>query len=360
MTLTIQPTEPKNWMIYGAYGYTGKLIAHEAVKRGLRPTIGGRDRIKTQQLANELGLPSVCFDLQDTVAVSKHLSDVSLILNCAGPFSLTAKPLIDACLKSGTHYLDITGEIDVFEWVQSLKAEALEANVVLCPGVGFDVIPTDCVAAMLKSQLPDATHLALGFDSKSTFSPGTAKTSIEGIAQGGKIRRGGQIITVPLAYKIREIDFGNNSKSAMTIPWGDISTAYYSTGIPNVEVYVPSSEKMIKTSKRANYIRPLLRTKWVQNLLKSYIGKRIKGPRESERASENAYVWGEATNAKGEKKTVRIVTSNGYDLTIQGSLAVVQHLLVLESIAGAYTPSKLMGTEFITQLAGSSSFHHDN
>ncbi|HLR18271.1 MAG TPA: saccharopine dehydrogenase NADP-binding domain-containing protein [Alcanivoracaceae bacterium] len=340
----------KKWMIYGANGYTGELIAREAVKRGLTPTLAGRNAEKLEPLGRELGLEVRIFSLDN---IGDQLSGHALVLHCAGPFSATAEPMMKACLAAKAHYLDITGEIAVFELAQRLNAQAKEAGVVLCPGVGFDVIPTDCVATALKEALPDATHLALGFDSRSGFSPGTAKTSVEGLAQGGKIRRHGIIQTVPLAYKVRRIDFGDGEKDAMTIPWGDVSTAYHSTGIPNIEVYIPGSPRLIKRAKRANYIRPVLGLGFVQNLIKSRMAKTITGPNEAQRASMPTYVWGEAKNAKGEVKTAHIRTANGYSLTITGSLAVATFLLEQAPTGGTYTPSTLIGKELVEQLPDS-------
>lgn len=207
-----------NWMIYGANGYTGELIAREAVRRGLEPVLAGRSRDKIEPLARELGLEARGFALDDVARASEQIKGHGLVLHCAGPFSATAKPMMDACLQAKTHYLDITGEISVFELAQSLDARARDAGVVICPGVGFDVIPTDCVAATLKAAMPDATHLSLGFDSRSGPSAGTAKTSIEGLAQGGKARENGRIVDVPLAHRVRRIDFGGGEKNAMTIP----------------------------------------------------------------------------------------------------------------------------------------------
>src|SRR5699024_9217086 len=265
----------------------------------------------------------------------------------------TAEPMMKACLAAKAHYLDITGEITVFELTQTLNAQAQESGVVLCPGVGFDVIPTDCMAAALKDAMPDATHLALGFDSRSGFSPGTAKTSVEGLAQGCKVRRNGIIDTVPLAYKVRSIDFGDGVKKAMTIPWGDVSTAYHTTGIPNIEVYLPGSPRFIKQVKRANLIRPMLGLGFVQKLIQARLAKTVIGPSEEQRASMPTYVWGEATNAKGEIKTARIRTANGYSLTITGSLAVATFLLEQSPAGGTYTPSVLMGKELVEQLPDS-------
>jgi len=342
-----------DWMIYGANGYTGELIAREAVRRGLRPVLAGRSREKVEALARELGLEARDFGLDDVTQAGRQVEGQSVVLNCAGPFSATASPMMEACLHAGAHYLDITGEIAVFEHAQSLDDRARAAGVVVCPGVGFDVIPTDCVAAALKAALPDATHLALGFDSRSGFSPGTAKTSVEGLAQGGKVRRDGRIVTVPLAYKVRRIDFGDGEKDAMTIPWGDVSTAFYTTGIPNIEVFVPGSPRMIARARRANYIRPLLGLSVVQQLIKARIARTVKGPGEEARARLSTFVWGEATNARGKKKTARIRTANGYSLTVTGSLAVIEHLMNNKLRGGAYTPSRLAGADLVTRLPGS-------
>lgn len=200
------------WILYGATGYTGGLIAREAARRGLAPVLAGRNGAEVGALAGELDLQHRVFPL-----TTPDLDGVGLVLHCAGPFSATGAPMMDACLAAGAHYLDITGEIDVFEQAWARDTQAKAAGVVLCPGAGFDVIPTDCVAAALKAALPGAVRLALGFDTRSGLSPGTAKTSIEGLALGGRVRRGGRIVHVPQAWKVRRIDFGDGEKTAMTI-----------------------------------------------------------------------------------------------------------------------------------------------
>ncbi|MBA2653152.1 MAG: saccharopine dehydrogenase NADP-binding domain-containing protein [Tatlockia sp.] len=341
-----------NWILYGANGYTGELIAREARARGLNPILAGRNLNKIKSLAKELGLVSRVFNLLNQQDLTKQFADVQLILNCAGPFSSTSLAMIKACILSGTHYLDITGEISVFEYAHSQNLAAERANIVLCPGVGFDVIPTDCLAAQLKQALPDAIYLALGFDSHSGFSPGTAKTAIEGLAQGGKARINGQIKTVPLAWKTRKIDFGRGEKLATTIPWGDVSTAYYTTGIANIEVYIPISKRKLSLLKKANYLRWFLGLSLIQNFLKSKAAEK-KGPDDEQLKNLNTYVWGEAKNSKGESKIARITTANGYALTITGSLAVVEHLLKNKVKSGYITPSQLMGADLIRKLPGS-------
>ena len=341
------------WMIYGANGYTGALIAREAKRRQLSPILAGRNEARLQALAAELGLEARVFGLEDPAALVERIGDCALVLNCAGPFSATAAPMMEACLAAGVHYLDITGEIAVLEMAQALGERARTAGIVLCPGVGFDVIPTDCVAAVLKRALPDATHLALGFDSRSGMSPGTAKTSIEGLAAGGRIRRDGRIVSVPLAWEVRRIDFGDGEKLAMTIPWGDVATAFHTTGIPNVRVFMPASPRMIARARRANLLRPLLALTWIRTWLQARIARTVTGPSDAQRRSMPTHVWGEATNATGERRTARIRTANGYSLTIDGALHVVDHVLARRPAAGAYTPAGLLGPTLIDQLPGS-------
>lgn len=343
----------KQWMIYGAYGYSGELTARAAKERGLSPVLAGRREDKLKSLADELGLDYRVFDLADVAKVTEQLRDIGAVTHCAGPFSATAEPMMKACIQAQTHYADITGEIEVFELANQLGGLAKAAGIVLCPGVGFDVIPTDCVAAALKAAMPDATELTLGFDSRSGFSPGTAKTSVEGMAQGNKVRENGEIKTKPMGKLVRKINFGDGEKTAMSIPWGDVSTAYHSTGIPNISVYIPMPPARIKQAQKLNYVKWLLKFGFVQNLMKKNAGK-VRGPSQEKRAKQITYVWGEAKNAAGDTKVARIKTANGYDVTWQGGILIPQKLLQDPPAEGGhYTPSLLMGAQFVETLEGS-------
>lgn len=346
----------RQWMIYGANGYAGRLLAREAVDQGMRPVLAGRKPCEIEALAAELGLQHRIFKLDERAAAQEALEDITVVAHCAGPFSATSQPMIDACLASRTHYLDITGEIDVFVEAHSRHAEAQAAGIVLCPGVGFDVIPTDCLAACLKQALPDADRLALGFDSRSGFSPGTAKTSVEGLKQGGKVRIDNEIRTVPLAYNSREIDFGDGTKCAVTIPWGDVATAWFTTGIDNIEVYIPMAPSAALRLRRLDWLRPLLGLAPVQAFLKHQVGRRVKGPNLDQRSNAPTYVWGEAKNPAGKTVVARISTANGYDVTVHGTLLAVRHLLAVEdATSGYFTPARLLGARCVEQLPGSGS-----
>ena len=177
------------------------------------------------------------------------------VLHCAGPFSRTAAPMADACLRAHVHYLDITGEIEVFEGMAARHEAAQRAGVTLLPGAGFDVVPSDCLAAHLHRRLPSATHLALGFQGSARLSRGTATTMVENLHRGGAVRRDGRIARVPAAWKTRVIDFGAGPVAAITIPWGDVATAYHTTGIPNVEVYMAAPASTRRFLKLAAPVR---------------------------------------------------------------------------------------------------------
>lgn len=340
-------------MVYGANGYSGELIAREAAARGMRPILAGRNAERISSLAGELGLEHRVFDLSTPEHVALALDGVDLVLHCAGPFSATSAPMIAACLDSGTHYLDITGEIAVFEHAHSRGVEAFTKNVVICPGVGFDVVPTDCIAVTLKKELPDADHLALAFESSSGLSPGTTKTAIEGLRAGGAVRRKGEIVAVPQAFDVRRIDCGNGEKQAMTIPWGDVSTAFHSTGIPNIEVYTTVPEHAPRVVKAANNLGWLWRRPRVINGLQSLAERFVEGPDAEARADLKTYVWGEVTNPEGVRKIARVQTANGYTVTVEAPLAIVAKLLKDSYDGGAYTPATLMGSDFVTKLPGS-------
>ncbi len=340
------------WMIYGANGYTGKLMAREAVQRGLQPVLPGRNIESIEPLATELGLEFRIFSLETATKVSAGLEEMKLVLHCAGPFSATSQPMIEACLTSQTHYLDITGEIKVFENAWNQSDVAKRADVVLCPGTGFDVVPTDCLAARLVERLPAATMLQLAFEPSGGMSPGTAKTGIEGIGMGGMVRRDGELTRVPLAWKTRQIPFRHANRLGVTIPWGDVFTAWVSTGIPNIEVYISSAHAGIKRMKRMRLLQPLMRMGFVQNLMKKRIDRDVQGPDEQTRATSSMQLWGEARTADGRQVSATMETPGGYVITVSASLGIVAFLMENEVEGGYITPSLLMGSGYAETLPG--------
>jgi len=342
----------RNILLYGANGYTGHLIARLSLERGLKFILAGRDRAKIEALAAELKLSHRAFSLDETSALDAALKDVAAVLHCAGPFSHTSRLMADACLRNGVHYLDITGEIAVFESLAARDAEAKSARVMLLPGTGFDVVPSDCLAAHLKRRLPSATKLTLGIQGLGRISHGTATTMVENINRGGLVRRDGRLSPVPAASKTRLIDFGRGPVSATTIPWGDVSTAYHSTGIPNIEVYAAMPTAMRRMMKASRPFGRLLKSPAAQNFLKRRIKAQPAGPSDEERAKGKSFVWGEVEDESGQRKASRLQGPEGYTLTALTALAIVERVLAGDAPAGFQTPSRAYGADFILNIEG--------
>jgi short subunit dehydrogenase-like uncharacterized protein len=341
------------WMIYGANGYTGKIAAEQAAAKGQKPLLAGRSEVKVKPIAEALKLDYVVFDLADAGATEQALTDVDLVLHCAGPFSATSKPMVDACLKTKTHYLDITGEISVFEDIHARDAQAKQAGVALIPGVGFDVVPSDCLAALLAQELPDATSLEMAFCGEGGASPGTAKTMVEMLGNGGRERVGGDIVKISNGKYQKEIDFSIGKRWCMTIPWGDVSTAFYSTGIANIRIYTGVPKGAATIAKIMSPLMAITKLDFVQRFLKSQIEKKVTGPNEQERAEGCMNLWGKVTNLNGDSKAAYLDVAEGYGFTVMASLEVADRIMRDGINAGSLTPSMAFGGEFVTELAGS-------
>ena len=337
--------------IYGAYGYTGELVAREAAKRGLKPLLMGRREEALKPLAEELDLPYTAIGLHDDGLVGV-LEPLDVVLHCAGPFFRTWEPMVDACLASHTHYLDVTGEIVVFEAIAAQGAKAAAAGVMLVPGVGFDVVPTDCLAKHLAELLPGATHLDLAILLLGGISHGTATTITAGLGEGGAVREGGRIKKVGNAHAVQDIDFGRGPVRCCTIPWGDVSTAFYSTGIPNIQVFASLPSSVITAMGLfGDFGVSVLGAPSVQKVLQGYIDRNIHGPDEAERASAKSVCWGQVR--KGEEvRTARLEGPDGYSLTVMTALHAVERVEQGDVRPGFATPAKAWGSGFVTEIEG--------
>lgn len=343
---------PSGFLLYGSTGFVGGAIAHLAVQNGLRPIIAGRDAAKIETQAAELGIEHRVFSLGDSTAMDKVLKEVTVVLNCAGPYIYTFKPMVDGCLRTGTHYLDITGEIPVYEAIAALDAQAKAQGVMLLPSVGFDVVPTDCLALHLKQRLPSATRLTLAFHSEGPagLPPGTQRTMIEMIPFGHRVRHQGRLEIPERGVKTRLIDFGQGPVQATRLTWGDVFMAYYSTGIPNIEDYVVLPEAMRRQIALVDYLAPLFKLSAVRNLLKRGVKP---GPTAEQRAKTSTHVWGEVEDDQG-RKAVSLLhgPEAGVVWTTRAALAAVQKVLAGNAPPGFQTPALAYGADFVLECEG--------
>ena len=353
MSETARPTGPPagRWLLYGAYGYTGRLIVERAVALGLRPVVAGRDGARTQALAEEHGLEWAAFGLDRPAALTAALDDVGLVLNVAGPFSATWRPVLEACLAAPCHYLDITGEIDVLEAMQDRADEARDAGVHVVPAVGFDVVPTDCAAVLAAERVDDATELDLALSVSGGASRGTTRTTLERLGQRGAVRRNGRIVPVPIGSERRTIAFTDRPRRGTSIPWGDVSTAYRSTGIANITVYATLPPGLTWLGRGFGL---LLRAGPLRRMTERLVDRLVTGPGSQELASGHARVRAEVRNDRGDAAAVELVTPNAYALTATAAVAAVQRVLGggVRRPPGIHTPSAAFGADFVLGLPG--------
>lgn len=338
-------------LIYGATGYTGKLIAAAAKAQGATPILAGRNAAKVQPLAEKLGLPWLVVDLADGPGLDRALNQVKAVLHIAGPFSATSKPMVDACLRTGRHYLDITGEIDVFEACAARNAEAKTKGVMLLPGVGFDVVPSDCLAAHVARRLPQAKRLTIGISGMGKASRGTAKTMVESLGTGTKVRRGGGIVSLPKAAT-RQIDYGQGPALSVGISWGDVATAWHSTAIPDIDVYFEAVGPIKRMATAGRLTQWILSQGWMKRFLKGRIDKMPEGPTDAERAASSHVLVAEATDARGNTVRSRLRTPEGYTLTSKTALEIARRVCAGEVKPGFQTPSLAFGADLILDFDG--------
>ncbi len=338
-------------LIYGSYGYTGRLVAREAVARGESPAVAGRDGEQVRRQADELGVEGRTFDLTGDLA--SRIERFDAVLNCAGPFAKTVNPFLEACLETKTDYLDITGEVSVFERLRHHDSDARKAGITLLPGVGFDVVPSDCLAVFLHDQLPGADELTLAVRGSPSVSRGTARTVLELLEQGGVVRRNGRLVEAPTAFWSRDIDFGDGPEHAVTAPWGDVVTAAHSTDIDSIEVYVAVPPIAKRALPATGPLAWLAGRAPIKRALRLGIDTYVDGPDGRQLATDTAVVWGEVRDSEtGQTARGRMRTPNPYALTAEAAVSAAERVLGEGTPDGFQTPASALGTDFALELAG--------
>jgi short subunit dehydrogenase-like uncharacterized protein len=339
-----------SWLLYGATGYTGRLIAEEAKRRGHNVILAGRDAAALKTMGQALGLNVRAFDMAARDAIDKSLTGIRLVLNCAGPFSLTASTLSQACIRTGAHYLDIAGEVVDHRATQRLDERAKEAGVMLLPGAGFGILPSDCLALHLKERLPNAVTLTLAFSAGPSASAGTMATFLESLNQAGSVRKSGQLVSAEPGSESRSIDFGpGKTQRAVLFPWrADVLSAGLSTDIPHISSYaaVPIALRFVLKNRKM-FSKGLL-----HKLLADHVAKAPDGPRPADRAKRKSHIYGEVVNEVGTRMRSVVQGPDPYDFTVLAALACVERSLSANVPEGFATPAQLLGTAPLRALPG--------
>ncbi|MEM9953005.1 MAG: NAD(P)H-binding protein [Chloroflexota bacterium] len=341
------------WMIYGATGYTGQLVVEEALKRGHRPLLAGRNPDKLDVLAEQYDLDYVAFRLDDERTIAEAIADVDVVYHAAGPFIHTSDPMIRACLATNTHYIDITGEITVFENTYTYDDAARKVGVGLVSGAGFDVVPSDCIATYVANQVMGATHLETAIFALDGISQGTSKTAVESASVGLGMRRNGQLVPMGFAKYTQSLTLPDGkTRQVASFPWGDVSVSYRTTGIPNITSYL-SIPPTIATVGRITYpiASQLMKIGAVRNLAKSLIERYVEGPDEQARQNGQSYIHARAWNNQGQSASAWLTTVEAYRYTAEIGVLAVESMLERNPI-GALTPVQAFGVDFTLEIEG--------
>lgn len=362
MNIKIIPYFPRmqhQFLLYGANGYTGELIARFAAQYDLQPILAGRRKEVIEPLAKKLGLPYRIFDLNNKPVLIEALREVKLIVHCAGPYNHTYQPVIEACLETQTHYIDLNGDLDIFEEIRKYDQQAKEKNIMLLPGSGFDVVPTDCMALWLKKKMPDANQLEIAFAiTGSQLSRGTSLTTVLKLGEPGATRKNGIITPEPVGKRGRWIDFATDASGStkrlfvMSIPWGDVSTAYFSTGIPNIISYTGIPKATWIFLKAQVLFNWLLRTPFMRRMIRGIINRQSPGPNDVMRDKAISLIQAQVKNADGKTITGNMRCPEAYSLTASSMLLISKKILNGDFKAGYQTPSSAYGEDLVMEIEG--------
>jgi len=312
----------KTLMIYGATGYTGRMAAEHAKKLGLNLLIAGRNAERLAALSAELDAPYRVF-----TADASQLEGVDVLLNFAGPFAQTAAALMRACIANGTDYLDITAEINVYRLAEQLGSGA---DVMLLPGVGWDVVPTDCLAMHVAGRVPQPHSLKIALQVPGAMSRGSAMSVGEIIGAGVMARVDGHLVATPDAQP-QYLDFGDGPALCAPLSFGDLVTAWHSSAIPNIEMFVHITGEAFPEGDLS--------------LLPD-------GPTQAQRDAHRARAVAEVTGIDGTVVRSVIETVNGYSYTPLAAVEAARRVLGGERRPGFETPAKLFGMGFAQTIAG--------
>lgn len=341
-----------SFAVYGATGYTGRLIVERAVARGHAPLLAGRDAAALAEVAARFGLAHRVARVDRPDELRALTRRLPVLLNAAGPFAATTPPLLEACLASGTHYADVTGEVPAIEQAAARHAVARERKVMVMPAVGFDVVPSDCLAAHVARRLPGAMTLRLGLRGLDHLSRGSARTIVQQLGHGVWVRRGGQLRTVTPGSLRRAFDYGDGPCPSVAVSWGDVATAFFSTGIPNIEVFFAETLPLRgAVAAHRNWAWLLSGAAW-QRLLQFNTRWLPEGPSAQQRRQSTVTIVAEAVTADGRHARARLRTPEVYTFTASSAIQVIERIIEGDVQPGFQTPSRVWGADFALLLEG--------
>ena len=295
----------------------------------------------------------VVVDLQEDERLKNSLKEVDLVLNAAGPFVHTALPIVRACLETRTTYMDVSSEVMVLEEIFTLNQQARERGVAIIPGVGFNVLASDCLALYAAGKVDSPTELEIAtLWATDGMSPGSTKTMYENFPVGTLARREGQLVRINAGKKRRQQRFLDGEYPILPVAIGDLTTAYRTTQIPNITTYTAFTEQ---TADEYSRMEPILR-----RLFSFAFVRRMASIRVEETSSDSedhfkwrkpSQVWVLVRSEVGEGLQAWLETVDSYTFTAEASVQSAERLAD-EKLAGVLTPAQAFGANFVLEIDG--------
>ncbi len=344
------------WVLYGAYGFTGRMILDHALALGLRPVIAGRSHEKIAALAQRHGLQQCEASVDDAGALERMLYGMRLVLNAAGPFGQTAIPIMRACIKTRTRYVDIGGDVSVLRQQFQLSEAFAREGVGAVLAVGFDVVPTDFAAKWAArdqgNAVAGADELRLGLSLPVSMSRGSTKAVIDELHHGTLVLRDGVLQRVRPRDHRSLFDYGQGPSESIANTWGDLLTAPRTTGIRNVTVYFEATPAVRRAALYSQLLSRPARLQAVRSFLKVIARLLPEGPAEPLRTSRQATVVAHLLRKGRVIRKVRIRTGDAYEFTAASAAKAVLRVLDMEHLSGIETPARALGDDFLEKLPG--------
>jgi short subunit dehydrogenase-like uncharacterized protein len=339
-------------LIYGATGYTGRLIAGRLRDSRINGVVAGRAPDRVRALAAELGVAGRAVTIDEPNRLDEALQDVDVVINAASPFAQTAPALIESCLRTKTHYLDITGELPVFRTAFAYDEVARSRGIMIMPGAALGIVASDCLAVQVAALVPSAKYLRIAVLRPDSFSRGTFRAALGLASSRVSIRRNGRMISLPVGRLQRTFDFGEGEKDSVAVSWADVFTAYFSTGIRNIEAYFEAN-----FASRALYEfgAPLVDTMQLEparTLIAAITDLLPEGPAEGRRRAERCVIVAEAEDSWRRRRSLRLKTPDGYSFTAEAATTIAKRILQGDFNCGFQTPAKVYGADLVFDFHG--------
>lgn len=321
-------------MIYGAAGYTGRLVAEHAAALGLELVLAGRpgSRLAIEEMADELRAETRFFSLDDGTDPAHHLAGTAVLLNAAGPFADSAEPLMSAAIRAKVHYLDFSAELDTYREAMALDTPAQAAGVMLMPGSGGSVAMLGTLASLAVSRTPNPRRIAIALEVAGGMSRGSVASASRSIVAETLRLADGHLVERS-AVETRSFDFGEGPLSCFPATLPDLLTIRHATGVSDIKTYVHISEGAFPSSDTET---------------------NTSGPTAAEREANRYHASVEVEADNGSIVRMALDTVNGYTFTAIAAAEAARRVLAGDVRPGYRAPVEVFGGEFALTIGQTS------